>query len=71
LVCDSDGADVQGLRTLRALLDLELDLLILFQGAEPVGLNLLVMNEDVAAAVFLLVLAGGTVRLFSPRTRPG
>lgn len=25
----------------------------------------------IAAAVFLLVLAGGTVRLFSPRTRPG
>src|SRR6266702_3359122 len=44
-----DGADVRGLQTLRALLHLELHLLALGEGAEPVSLDGGVVAEDVLA----------------------
>src|SRR5207253_4198672 len=48
-----DGADVRGLKALRPLLHLELDLLPFGQRAEAVRLDGGVMAEDVRAAVVL------------------
>src|SRR3954451_1188065 len=47
----SDGANTRGLRPLGALADLELDLLVLFKGAEAAALNLRVVDEHVGGAV--------------------
>src|SRR3954451_13372152 len=49
----SDGADVLRLRALRALRDVELDLLVLVQGLVALGLDGRVVHEDVVAAVLL------------------
>src|SRR5437763_5171010 len=48
-----DGTDVRGLKPLRSLLHLELDLLPLGQGAEAVRLDGGVMAEDVRASIVL------------------
>src|SRR6266568_1429368 len=48
-----DGADVRGLQTLRALLHLELHLLALGEGAEPVSLDGGVVAEDVLAPAIM------------------
>src|SRR6476660_6889181 len=49
----SERADVLRLRTLRALGDVELDLLVLVQRLVAVGLDGRVVHEDVVAAVLL------------------
>src|SRR5882757_5381055 len=49
----SDRANVLRLRTLRALRDVELDLLVLVERLVAIGLNGRVVNEDVVAAVLL------------------
>src|SRR4029078_12831696 len=49
----SQRADVLRLRTLGALGDLELDLLVLVQGLVALGLTRRVVNEDVVAAAVL------------------
>src|SRR3954471_24068365 len=49
----SDRADVLRLRALRALGDVELDLLVLVQGLVTLGLDGRVVHEDVVAAVLL------------------
>ena len=47
--CDcSDGANARGLRALGALADLELDLLVLLQGAEAASLNFRVVDKHIA-----------------------
>src|SRR5690606_35437279 len=47
----AERADSGGLRALGALADLELDLLVLLEGAEARTLNLGVVDEDVSGAV--------------------
>src|SRR4051794_41325059 len=49
----SDGADVLRLRALRALRDVELDLLVLVEGLVALRLDGRVVHEDVVAAVLL------------------
>src|SRR5262249_22321626 len=49
----SDRADVLRLRALRALGDVELDLLVLVEGLVALGLDGRVVHEDVVAAVLL------------------
>ena len=51
LVVFSDGADAGGLGPLGALADLELDLLVFFQGAEAGTLDLRVVDKNVSRAV--------------------
>src|SRR5690606_696041 len=52
-VSRSERADVLRLRALRALGDVELDLLVLVQRLVAVGLDGRVVHEDVVAAVLL------------------
>ena len=47
----SDGADAGGLGTLGALSDLELDPLVLFEGAEAASLDLRVVDKHVGGTV--------------------
>src|SRR3954451_18287272 len=47
----SDGANTRGLRPLGALADLELDLLVLFKGAETAALNFRVVDKHIGGAV--------------------
>src|SRR6476620_6096778 len=47
----SDGANTRGLRPLGALADLELNFLVLLQGAEAAALNFRVVDEHVRRAV--------------------
>lgn len=49
--CFLDGADAGGLGTLGALADLELDALVLFEGAEARALDLRVVDEHVIVAL--------------------
>src|SRR4051812_46357671 len=51
--CRSDGTNVLRLRTLGALRDVELDLLVLVEGLVAPRLDCRVVNEDVIAAVLL------------------
>src|SRR3954447_2296926 len=53
LLCGSERANVLRLRTLRALRDVELDLLVLVQGLVALALDGRVVHEDVVAAVLL------------------
>src|SRR5882757_6462826 len=46
-----DGANARGLWALGALADLELDLLVLFKGAEAAALNFRVVDENIRGPV--------------------
>jgi hypothetical protein len=48
----SDGADSGGLGALRAVADLELDLLVFFKGAEARTLDLRVVDKNIRGTVF-------------------
>src|SRR5258707_14372303 len=58
----SDGANARGLRPLRALADLELDLLVLLKGAEARPLNLRVVDKNVGGAVIRSAKAEALLR---------